>query len=276
MKGKRRQQGNGTRASGPSVLAIGAHPDDIEFMMAGTLILLKQAGWHLHYMNIANGSCGTATEDPDQIVATRRQEAINACNLIGAQYYESVTNDLEVYHTTATVARVVSVIRQAQPRILLLLSPTDYMEDHMNACRIGVTAAFARGMRNAPCDPLLPPISGDVTVYHCLPIALRDPLRRIVRAGLYVDITSVMTTKRAMLAAHRSQKEWLDVSQGIDAYLDTMEALAREIGTMSGAFEYAEGWRRRLHLGFSSTARDPLSEALGDKSVIDPRYEQQC
>jgi hypothetical protein len=53
-----------------------------------------------------------------------------------------------------------------------------------------------------------------------------------------------------------------------------MEALSREIGRMSGVFEYAEGWRRRLHLGFSSTEQDPLSEALQDKCVIDRLYEK--
>ena len=262
-------------ASGhPAVLAIGAHPDDIEFLMAGTLILLKNAGWDLHYMNVANGNCGTETEESERIIAVRRQEALDACKLIGARHYESITNDLEIYHTTEVVAKVVAVVRQARPRVLLLMSPTDYMEDHMNACRVGVTAAFARSMRNAPCDPSLPPISDEVTLYHAQPIALRDPLRRSIPAGQYVDISSVMKTKREMLAAHRSQKEWLDASQGLDSYLDTMEMLSREVGRMSGVFEYAEGWRRHSHLGFSAADEDPLSEALGDRCVIDQRYEQ--
>ena len=255
------------------MLAIGAHPDDIEFLMAGTLILLKNVGWDLHYMNIANGNCGTETEEPERIIAVRRQESLDACKLIGARYYESIANDLEIYHTTEVVAKVVAVVRRVRPRILLLMSPTDYMEDHMNACRIGVTAAFARGMRNARCDPPVRPISDDVTVYHAQPIGLRDPLRRSVWAGQYVDIGSVMDTKRKMLAAHRSQKEWLDVSQGLDSYLDTMETMSREVGEISGVFEYAEGWRRHLHLGFSATEQDPLSEALGDRCVIDERYE---
>jgi len=261
------------RSVNAAALAIGAHPDDIEFMMAGTLILLRDVGWDIHYMNIANGSCGTETQDVEQIVATRRQEAIDACDVIGAHYHESITNDLEIYHTTELVAKVVAVIRQVRPRVLLLHSPTDYMEDHMNACRIGVTAAFARGMRNAPCEPPIPAISDDVTVYHSLPYGLRDPLRRVARAGQYVDISTVIKTKREILAAHRSQKEWLDVSQGLDAYLDTMQTFARQVGKMSGVFEYAEGWRRRFHLGFSATEQDPLSELLGDRCVIDARYE---
>ena len=63
--------------SGPArvVFAVAAHPDDIEFMMAGTLFLLREAGYELHYMNIANGSCGTVTRSRDEIVAIRTEEA---------------------------------------------------------------------------------------------------------------------------------------------------------------------------------------------------------
>jgi len=263
------------KASPPSsVLAIAAHPDDIEFMMAGTLILLKDAGWNVHYMNIANGSCGTESEAPAAIAALRRTEAISACRVIGAHFHESITNDLEVYHTRENVAQVLAVVRQVRPRILLLQSPSDYMEDHVNACRLGVTAAFCRGMCNADSAPPLPPITDDVTVYHALPYGLRDPLRRVIRPGLYVDIGSVLQTKRSMLAAHRSQKEWLDASQGQDSYLDTMERFARDAGRMSGVFAYAEGWRRRLHLGLSHADDDPLSEVLGDRCRTDPYYEE--
>ena len=48
----------------PVVLAAVAHPDDIEFTMAGTLLRLRDRGWQIHYMNIANGSCGTAVPTP--------------------------------------------------------------------------------------------------------------------------------------------------------------------------------------------------------------------
>lgn len=256
-----------------SVLAIGAHPDDIEFMMAGTLLLLKEAGWEIHYMNLCDGSCGTVTEDAQSIVACRRQEAQNACRMLGARFYDSLVPDLQLVHDTETVAKVVSVVRRARPAILLLPSPQDYMEDHMNASRIGVTAAFARGMRNFPCDPPLPTIQQDVAVYHALPYGQRDHLRRRVRAGQYVDIAPVLETKRRMLACHMSQKEWLDHSQGVDAYLSAMQDAAREIGVMSGRFEFAEGWRRHLHLGFSAADDDPLSKALGGRCLIDERYE---
>jgi len=249
-------------AARPAVLAVAAHPDDIEFMMAGTLILLGRAGWHLHYMNLADGSCGTAAESARRIAARRLGEARAACRLVGAKHWPPVARDLQLYHTTETVARAVAVIRRVRPRIVLAQSPTDYMEDHTNACRIAVTAAFARGMRNFPCRPRVAPVTGELTVYHALPYGLRDPLRRRIHAGQYVDISSVLAAKRAMLACHASQKQWLDVSQGLDAYLNTMEAMSREVGRMSGQFRYAEGWRRRSHLGFSAADGDPLGAAL--------------
>jgi len=148
------------------------------------------------------------------------------------------------------------------------------MEEHQNATRLAVTAAFCRGMRNYISDPPVDPIGDDVTLYHALPYGLRDPMRKRIRPGQYVDVSSVIQKKRDMLACHRSQKEWLDKSQGLDAYLDTMEGFAEEVGTMSGKFKLAEGWRRRSHLGFSAMDSDPLKEALGNRCLIDEIYEQ--
>lgn len=256
-----------------AVLAIGAHPDDIEFMMAGTLILLSESGWNVHYMNIGNGSCGTADERTENIVAKRTEESQQACAYIGAVYHENICNDLEIYHTTETVSRVVSVIRTVRPAVILTSSPQDYMEDHMNASRIAVTAAFARSMLNYPCEPHVEPVFNDTAIYHALPYGLKTPLRKTIRAGQYVDISSVIGTKREMLACHRSQKEWLDRSQGMNAYLNAMDSFSREAGRMSGRFEFAEGWRRRLHLGFSAEEQDPLAAVLGNKCFVDLEYE---
>jgi LmbE family N-acetylglucosaminyl deacetylase len=255
------------------VLAIAAHPDDIEFTMAGTLLRLRDLGWAIHYLNIANGSCGTAVDDVPTIVLKRTAEARDACARVGAVWHPPIVNDLEVYHTNEQIGKVCSIIRQVRPRILLTQSPRDYMEEHMNACRTAVTAAFCRGMRNYPVSPFVSPIVDDVTIYHALPHGLRGPLRERIHAGQYVDVTPVMAEKRDMLACHRSQKEWLDTSQGMDAYLVTMEEFGREVGARSGRFPSAEGWRRHSHLGFSAQDGDPLSLALGAACLVDADYE---
>jgi LmbE family N-acetylglucosaminyl deacetylase len=247
----------------PVAFAIAAHPDDIELMMAGTLLLLGKAGYELHMMNVSNGCCGTATDDLETIVRKRTEEAKNAAKMLGAQIHPPIANDIEIFYTKEMIQKVCAVIREISPAIMLVQSPQDYMEDHMNACRIAVTAAFCRGMRNYASEPARAPISTPVSLYHALPWGLRGPLRELVQPDLFIDISMTIDRKREALACHKSQKEWLDHSQGLDSYLTTMVEMSREVGKMSGKFEYAEGWRRHLHLGFCGENDDPLRDALG-------------
>ena len=255
----------------PRAFAIAAHPDDIEFLMSGTLMLLKDAGYEIHYMNVANGRCGTTEYDAATIVRTRRQEALDACRFIGAVFHDSVCDDLAIFYDRPTLAQIASVVREVTPKILLTHSPRDYMEDHMNASRLAVTAAFARGMPNFPVDPPRPAITGKVTVYHAQPYSHRDPLRQFVKADMFVDVSIVLARKVEMLAKHASQKKWLDESQGHDSYLQTLRDLDEQCGHMSGTFKYAEGWRRHSHLGFCDESDDPLREALHEKVVVADR-----
>ena len=194
--------------------ALAAHPDDIEFQMAGTLILLRRAGYEIHYMNIANGSCGTTEYGKAEIIAMRRAEAQAAAASIGAVFHESLVDDLAIFYEPGLLARVAAVMREVAPEILLLQSPQDYMEDHQNAVRLGVTAAFAREMPNFSTDPPRRTVAQPVTVYHAQPHGNRDPLRQPVRPELFIDIAEVLAEKRAMLALHTSQKTWLDRSPG--------------------------------------------------------------
>ena len=242
--------------------AVAAHPDDIEFMMAGTLILLKQAGYEIHVMTVGNGSCGSEQHDAATIATIRRQECIDAAGQIGAVYHESLCPDLEIFYNKELLQRLASVMRDVAPTILLTHPPQDYMEDHMNTCRLALSAAFARGMPNFPVVPSRPPITTPVTVYHALPYSLRDPLNRPVYPELYVDISAVIGEKRRMLAQHRSQKDWLDASQGIDSYLSHMETMSQEVGRMSEHFEFAEGWIRHLPFGYCAEDANPLVETL--------------
>jgi N-acetylglucosamine malate deacetylase 1 len=249
----------------PSAIAITAHPDDIEFIAAGTLLLLKEAGWDIHYFNLCSGNGGSVQHDGQTTARIRLAEAQEAARLLGATFYPPIVNDLEVIYSVELLRQVSAVIREAKPSIVLTHSPQDYMEDHQNACRLAVTAAFAHGIPNWQTQPARSHYTGDVTVYHAMPHGLCDPLRQPIVPDGYVDTSSVHAQKRAALAAHFSQKHWLDVSQGMDSYLVSMDEISAELGRRSGSFPHAEGWRRHLHLGFSSVERDPLRELLGTK-----------
>lgn len=254
--------------------AIGAHPDDIEFMMAGTLLLLKRAGWETHYMNIANGSCGSQVYTASQLRNIRRREAMSSCEILGAIFHNSLVDDLEIFYEQTLIRKLASIIRQVNPRIILTHPPQDYMEDHTNTCRLVVTAAFVRSAPNYRVIPHRKFVKDDVTIYHCMPAGLRDPLRRRVIPGAFVNTTEVQEIKRSALAQHKSQREWLDATQKMDLYLNTMEEYALDMGRMSGKFKYAEGWRRHLHYGFCGEKDDPLRDALGENYLINETYEK--
>lgn len=242
--------------------AIVAHPDDIEFQMAGTLILLGRVGFEIHYLNVANGSCGTGELSMDEIISKREKEAKAACASIGAIYHSSLVDDIAIYYEPKLLARISALMRKVAPDILLVQSPRDYMEDHQNTVRLACTAAFTRGMPNFKTDPEQRPIDQPVAIYHAQPHGNRDILRQLIIPEIFVDISEVIEDKTRMLAFHQSQKKWLDQSQGLNAYLDSMREQALEIGKMSGSFTYAEGWRRHLHLGYAKEDFKPLEEAL--------------
>jgi LmbE family N-acetylglucosaminyl deacetylase len=253
-------------------MAIGAHPDDIEFRMAGTFILLGKLGWELHYMNIANGCCGSVTMSAEETVRTRAQEARNAAALIGATFYPSVTADIEVYHERPIIRKVCAAIRQAEPTILLVPSPQDYMEDHTNASRVAVTAAICRNIPNYESDPPVKSIDNEMCIYHAQPHEHIDQLRNFITPDFVVDVTSVIDTQRQMLCCHESQKSWLDATQGSDNYINWMESGLRRMGelaasTGSAPFEFGEGWRQHSWMAYGPKDFDPLRDALRDYIV---------
>jgi len=253
----------------PTALAIFAHPDDIEYFGAGTLLLLKQEGFDTHYFNLSTGNCGSDQMDAEETRRVRLAESKRAAAILGATFHPPIRDDLELFYDLPTLREVAGVVRQVKPSIVLTHPPQDYMEDHTTACRLAVTAAFTHGMPNFETEPpSRDTYPEDVFVYHSMPHGLRDPLRIPVTAGSFVDTSSVAATQREALAAHASQKDWLDHSQGLDSYLHVLDDLLLKVGKLSGRFEKAEGWRRHLHLGFSARDEDPLEGVLGEKYLV--------
>lgn len=251
-------------------MAIAAHPDDIEFMMGGTLILLKEAGYDVHYMNLSTGDCGSLEYDASTTAEIREKEAQKAAKIIGATYHPPICNDFEILYRTDILKKLASVIREVQPSVVLTHSPSDYMEDHMNTSRLAVSAAFVRGIPNYETEAEAV-TDYDCTVYHALPHGLSDPLGREVIPEIFIDNTSVQSQKMEALRAHESQQNWLEESQKMNSYLKTMKEFSLEVGRMSKKFKYAEGWRRRIHYGFCDPDDDPLRD-LGEHYLYNQDY----
>ncbi len=252
------------------VLAAVAHPDDIEFMMAGTLLALRDAGAEIHLWNLANGCCGTQAHSREEIIALRLAEAQEAARLAGGTHHAPLFDDLGVFYDAPSLARVAAVIREIGPDLILTHSPLDYMEDHEAVCRLITMGAFSRGMTPYVTSPPRPIVQKPVRIYHAMPHGLRDSLNRLHTPNRYVDISAHLDLKREMLACHRTQKEWLDASQGMGAYLEEMERLSAEMGQLSGRFRYAEAFTLHNHLGYCDPSFDPLAERLGAAAIVIP------
>ena len=112
------------------VLAIHAHPDDVEFQCAGTLALLAHRGCQVTIATMTPGDCGSAVHGPEEISAIRRAEAKAAADLIGADYLCLEFRDLAIFNDDESRRRVVETVRRARPHMVLTAPPVDYLCDH--------------------------------------------------------------------------------------------------------------------------------------------------
>ena len=83
----RADRSNSLSSVAKSAIAIVAHPDDIEFLFAGTLLQLGKVGYALHYFCLANGGCGSLTMDAKATANVRRFEAKEAAKILGATWH---------------------------------------------------------------------------------------------------------------------------------------------------------------------------------------------
>ncbi|MFA7172868.1 MAG: PIG-L deacetylase family protein [Kiritimatiellia bacterium] len=245
-------------------LALGSHPDDIEFMMTGTLLLLKRAGVEIHICNLANGCYGSQVYNREDAIRVRALEAQAAARVGGAVWHPSLFDDCGIFYDASSLAKVTAIVRRVCPDIVLTLSRYDYMEDHEYASRLASSATFNRCLPSYVSDPPEPTFDKPVAVYHSLPHSLMDMQRKPINPEFIIDISDVMDLKREMLAQHVSQKEWLDATQGMGSYVESMAEIAREVGTRFGGYAYAEGWRRHNHMGYCDPTFAPLQTILAD------------
>src|SRR5262249_27332259 len=112
------------RAMADVVLSILAHPDDAEFLCAGTLIrLVREHGWQAHIATMTPGDCGSAELPPEEISRIRRGEGAKAAALIGATYHCLEERDLQIFYNERALERVTCLLRSVRPRVVLTHSP---------------------------------------------------------------------------------------------------------------------------------------------------------
>lgn len=223
------------------ILAIHAHPDDVEILAGGTLALLAERGHQITIATMTPGDCGSAELGPEEIADVRRREAARAAALIGASYVCVELRDLAVFNDDLSRRRVVEVLRNAQPEIILTSSPVDYLCDHEAASALVRDACFAAPAPNYRAAGR--PLNAIPHLYFMDPIEGKDREGNTIAPEFLVDVTTHFERKREMLACHASQREWLRHHHGTDDYLLQMERWSHERGQLAGV-AYAEGFRQ--------------------------------
>jgi LmbE family N-acetylglucosaminyl deacetylase len=244
------------------VLAIHAHPDDVEFQCAGTLGLLKQRGCHITIVTMTAGDCGSAELGPEEISAVRRREARASADLLGADYTCLEFKDLLIAINDDSRRRVTEAVRRARPAIILAAPPVDYMSDHEMTSRLVRDAAFNASVKNFAThqwEPA-PPTDRIAHLYYVDAVEGIDYFGTPLAPQFYIDITSTFELKRRMLACHESQRGWLLKQHGIDEYLNKMEEWTRHRGSEIGV-TYAEAFRQ--HRGHPYPQNNLLLELVG-------------
>ena len=245
-----------------TILAVHAHPDDIEHLAAGALAILAAKGHAIRLATLTAGECGSAETDLAETARIRKAEASASAALIGADYRCADLPDLGVFNDDPSRRAVTELIRWARPDIVLAASPADYHPDHEAASQLTRDACFASSVPNYRTGPS-PALDAIPHLYFMDPIGGRDREGRKIVADFGADIAAGFAMKQRMLSAHVSQAEWVARQHGITDHLASMEAWSRRRGRDFGC-PFAEGFRQYRHEPYPKTPvlQDLLADAL--------------
>lgn len=221
------------------VLAIGAHPDDIELACAGTLAKFILAGVAVQLAVACRGDRGGSAGIDPELAARRREEARSAAAILGAPISFLDLGDAAVGDTTEVRGRFLALLRRARPELVITHGPDDYHDDHVRVGELATTCSWFAA--SAGHD------TGEAPLDRPPAVMYMDNLAGIACEPTHlVDISATIEVKRRMLACHRSQVSRRD--GGIHRLDELAETLARLRGFQAGV-SHAEGFRPAMLWG---------------------------
>lgn len=232
------------------ILAIGAHPDDLEISCAGALVKMHQAGHRIVMCHASDGDKGHYQMKPEELIRIRRQEAQHAADVLGCEAVSLRLRDGEISETDQAVkSSLASLIRRIAPDIVITHAPNDYMPDHNALSRLVFDTTFLATLPAYPAEG--PPAPKVPALFYM------DNLSGAgFTPGLYVDITDTFETKLEMLRCHQSQLTWLKEHDDIDI-IDFVTTSAKSRGIQAGC-RYSEGFIHHMVWGRQNTLRFPV------------------
>ena len=249
------------------ILAVHAHPDDLETLAAGTLALLARAGHAIAIATLTAGDCGSVSTGAEETARIRRAEATAAAAVIGAAYHCPGLPDLGLFNDDPTRRAVTELVRTLAPELVITAAPADYHPDHEATSALVRDACFAAGAPNYRTGTAAP-LAKVPHLYFTDPIGGRDRDGRRIAPDFAVDIGATLETKQRMLAAHESQLSWLAKQHNLTDPVAAMTAWTARRGRDFGV-EAAEGFRQYRNEPYP---RSPLlQELVGVALLTEPK-----
>ncbi len=220
-----------------TVLAISAHPDDVEIACAGTLLKCKQRGDRVVVCHLSDGDHGHVIIPKEELSVMRQGEAKRAGAMGG---FDEVIwggfHDLQIFDNNKEARdKVVDVIKRVNPDFIITHNPDDYMPDHTATSRLVFDACFTATLPNY--------VSGVTGNAKMVPVYYMDTLAGVnFNPTEYVDVSPFIDKKLEMLECHESQIVWMRDHDHID-FPDMVKTCSRYRGYQCGA-DYAEGFRQ--------------------------------
>lgn len=216
------------------VLAVGAHPDDLEILTGGTLARFAREGHEVVMCHATLGDKGSFVHTSEEVSGIRLAEARRAAEICGAEHATLSFADGEVNAADPAQQRaVVELIREVRPELILTHSLGDYHADHNEISRLVFDCSFHATL------PLY--LTGKPHHDAVVPIFFIETVAGVgFNPTEYVDISGVIDVKVAMFEAHESQLTWLRDHDGVDI-VEQLRASSRFRGIQCGV-AYAEGF----------------------------------
>lgn len=223
-----------------NILALFAHPDDVECICAGTLLKYKKAGHEIYIALTTSGNTGSnEIASREEIASIRESEMLVSAKYLDAEVMFLRYEDEFLFDTPETRRSVLTAIRWANPDVIFTHNPRDWSTDHNITAKLVTEVLLSVGgkLHNADCPPIE-----------------KKPHVFFEGQKCFVDISQEMETKMSMLRCHKSQIGWMETFYDGKDFTEHISAQSKMYGMWSGS-KYAEGFEAHKVLGYCADYR---------------------
>lgn len=219
----------------PSLLVVGAHPDDCAIKAGGIAATYVEAGRDVTFLSVTDGSAGHHEDDRDTVAARRKRETEAVADTLGVDYEVFDIPDGELEPALEHRHRLTRFVREVDPDLVLGPRPNDYHPDHRYTAELLRDTAYMLIVPNVCPDT--PPMD-DNPVFGYVADGFGTPAP--FEPDVVLDVSDVTDRKLDALDCHESQMyEWLPYTFGVLDEVPADEGARREWLAEAGLDHFA-------------------------------------